>query len=387
MQQPSTSVQAIGKNPSMSTTERKNRTTDKTKSDEKDKGLPTLEPTLPSPPRPTPAITSAGRMRHRRRPSKSIPMVPIGTAIQGKYELQSVLGAGGYGQIFKAFDPNKNLHVAVKIMQKRHEPQRMILEQQILYQLKGRPEFPQLYGSGTFEDYMYIVMELLGKSLSEMRKKNEGKRFDAVTALRVGLMITDSLKVLHEMGFLHRDVKPGNMCIGATPATVRRIYLLDFGLARQFRDKGKIKRRNHVGFRGTLRYVSLNVHERKDQCTCDDLISNFYSMVELAEGTLPWTRMRDAEDIARRKRNISFEELCPFSGMSTELQEYYTYCYDNVEDPNQPNYDYLKDIIKKSLPTNFDFNTPMPWEIKPSDNSTANFTQETNPSNEPNPVT
>ncbi|RCN43843.1 hypothetical protein ANCCAN_10171 [Ancylostoma caninum] len=125
---------------------------------------------------------------------------------QGKYELQSVLGAGGYGQIFKAFDPNKNLHVAVKIMQKRHEPQRMILEQQILYQLKGRPEFPQLYGSGTFEDYMFIVMELLGKSLSEMRKKNEGKRFDAVTALRVGLMITDSLKVLHEMGFLHRYV-------------------------------------------------------------------------------------------------------------------------------------------------------------------------------------
>ncbi|EYB98136.1 hypothetical protein Y032_0134g1877 [Ancylostoma ceylanicum] len=196
----------MGKNRSMSTTERKNQTTDKTKSDDKDKGLPALEPTLPSPPRLTPAITSAGRMRHRRRPSKSIPMIPLGTAIQGKYELQSVLGAGGYGQIFKAFDANKNLHVAVKIMQKRHEPQRMILEQQILYQLKGKPEFPQLYGSGTFEDYMFIVMELLGKSLSEMRKKNEGKKFDAVTALRVGLMITDSLKVLHEMGFLHRYV-------------------------------------------------------------------------------------------------------------------------------------------------------------------------------------
>lgn len=32
--------------------------------------------------------------------------------------------------------------------------------------------------------------------------------------------------------------------------------------------------------------------------------------------------------------------------MSTELQEYYTYCYDNMEDPNQPNYEYLKDVIK-----------------------------------------
>uniref|UniRef100_W6NGA1 Serine threonine protein kinase-related domain containing protein n=1 Tax=Haemonchus contortus TaxID=6289 RepID=W6NGA1_HAECO len=90
-------------------------------------------------------MISAERARHRsRRPSKTVPMIPFGTLIQGKYELQKVLGAGGYGQIFKAFDSNKNLHVAVKIMQKRHEPQRMILEQQILYALKGKPEFPQL---------------------------------------------------------------------------------------------------------------------------------------------------------------------------------------------------------------------------------------------------
>lgn len=90
--------------------------------------------------------------------------------------------------------------------------------------------------------------------------------------------------------------------------------------------------------------------------------------------------------------------------MSTELQEYYTYCYDTVEDPNQPNYEYLKDIIKvrsafinvncsafsrlqKSLPANFDFNTPMPWELKPSDTgNTSIMTQETYPTNEPNHV-
>nr|CDJ84024.1 Serine threonine protein kinase-related domain containing protein [Haemonchus contortus] len=154
-------------------------------------------------------------------------------------------------------------------------------------------------------------MELLGKSLSELRKRSEGKRFDATTALRVGLSMTDTLKVLHDMGYLHRDIKPGNMCVGSSPATIRRIYLLDFGLARQFKEKGKIRRRGHVGFRGTLRYVSLNVHERRDQCTCDDLISNFYTMAELCEGTLPWTRLRDPEDIARRKRNVSFEELFP----------------------------------------------------------------------------
>ncbi|KAE9416084.1 hypothetical protein Angca_002286, partial [Angiostrongylus cantonensis] len=202
---------------------------------------------------------------------------------QGKYELQKVLGAGGYGQIFRAFDS---------------------------------------LGSGTFEDYMFIVMELLGKSLSDLRKKNEGRRFDSITALRVGLMMTDSLKVLHDMGYIHRDIKPGNMCIGATPESVRKVYLLDFGLARKFRRNGKVMRRGKVGFRGTLRYVSLNVHERRDQYCCGYRLS----------------------------------------GMSTELQEYYTYCYDNVEDPNQPNYEYLKDIIKKCLPIAFDFDSPMPWE-------------------------
>lgn len=300
------------KNPSVSTIRDRN-CTNQTRSDERNVQLVASLNLQPgSPPRVVPAITSAGRARHRsRRPSKTVPMLPFGTIIQGKYELQQVLGAGGYGQIFKAFDSHKNLHVAVKIMQKKHEPQRMILEQQILYALRGKPQFPQLYGSGSFEDYMYIVMELLGRSLSELRKRNEGKRFDAVTALRVGLTMTDTLKVLHEMGYLHRDVKPGNMCVGSSTATIRRIYLLDFGLARQFKDKGKIKRRGHVGFRGTLRYVSLNVHERRDQCTCDDLISNFYTMVELSEGCLPWSRLRDPEDIARRKRNTSFEELFP----------------------------------------------------------------------------
>ncbi|VDP40368.1 unnamed protein product [Heligmosomoides polygyrus] len=62
--------------------------------------------------------------------------------------------------------------------------------------------------------------------------------------------------------------------------------------------------------------------------------------------------------------------------MSTELQEYYTYCYDNMEDPNQPNYEYLKDVIKKCLSPGFDFNTPFPWENKMAEATVGNVTQE-----------
>ncbi|PIO69586.1 hypothetical protein TELCIR_08581, partial [Teladorsagia circumcincta] len=323
-------------------------------------------------------IISAGKARHRsRRPSKSIPMLPFGTLIQGKYELQQVLGAGGYGQIFKAYDSNKNLHVAIKIMQKKHEPQRMILEQQILFALKGHPEFPQLYGSGSFDDYMFIVMELLGKSLSELRKKNEGKKFDAITALRVGLLMTETLRVLHDMGYLHRNMAFTN--------NARSIIV---------KEKGIVKRRGHVGFRGTLRYVSLNVHERKDQIskdeygldqcstTADELgenvnnctheeklkLPNFCDMGKVLDSISVQEKFRAQKwsPTVRKRQDMAPQtyNLLVFSGMSTELQEYYTYCYDNVEDPNQPSYDFLKSVINKCFPAGFDFNTPMPWELK-----------------------
>lgn len=141
------------------------------------------------------------------------------------------------------------------------------------------------------------------------------------------------------------------MCVGSSTATIRRIYLLDFGLARQFKvnriqtlaqklctgSQGDItsssgQRENkapwpcwlsgHTSLRVTkrtwkersgteVRFLQPNLKACWLQCTCDDLISNFYTMVELSEGCLPWSRLRDPEDIARRKRNTSFEELFP----------------------------------------------------------------------------
>ncbi|KAK6742670.1 hypothetical protein RB195_010118 [Necator americanus] len=86
MQQPSTSVQGTGKHLSVSLSgdDRKNRATDKTKSD--DKGAQPLEPPAPSPPKPTQTVSPI-RLRHKRRPSKTIPMIPFGTIIQKWFQI------------------------------------------------------------------------------------------------------------------------------------------------------------------------------------------------------------------------------------------------------------------------------------------------------------
>ena len=145
--------------------------------------------------------------RKKTRPSKSEPLVPIGTSIQQKFRLIEVIGAGGYGQILKAYWKDEKIHVAVKIMPKRIEPQRMILEQRILYAVQNKPNFPYLFASGSVGDqYMFLVMELLGKSLSDLRKKCEGKRFEPPTAIRVSLQVLEALRIFHEIGYVHRWV-------------------------------------------------------------------------------------------------------------------------------------------------------------------------------------
>uniref|UniRef100_A0A8R1HV48 Reverse transcriptase domain-containing protein n=1 Tax=Caenorhabditis japonica TaxID=281687 RepID=A0A8R1HV48_CAEJA len=99
-----------------------------------------------------------------------------------------------------------------------------------------------------------------------------------------------ALRDVHSLGYIHRDVKPANMCFGITQNTRHVLKLVDYGLVRRFKniDGTRRKARSRPGFRGTLRYVSVRVHDRKEQCPADDFISMAYSGVELLLINLPW---------------------------------------------------------------------------------------------------
>ena len=102
---------------------------------------------------------------------------------------------------------------------------------------------------------------------------------------RLGYQILKGIEAIHEVGFLHRDVKPSNFAgktnsfqmfnnmlilklfpVGRTPQTMRKIYMLDFGLARQYTNAaGEVRpARAAAGFRGTVRYASINAHKNKE---------------------------------------------------------------------------------------------------------------------------
>ena len=84
---------------------------------------------------------------------------------------------------------------------------------------------------------------------------------------------------------------------------MRKIYMLDFGLARQYTNAaGEVRpARAAAGFRGTVRYASINAHKNKEMGRHDDLWSLFYMLVEFANGQLPWRKIKDKEQVGLMK--------------------------------------------------------------------------------------
>ena len=92
-----------------------------------------------------------------------------------------------------------------------------------------------------------------------MERRHEIKRLSHFQILK-------GIEAIHEVGFLHRDVKPSNFAVGRTSSTMRHIFMLDFGLARQYTNaQGEVRPpRGAAGFRGTVRYASINAHKNKE---------------------------------------------------------------------------------------------------------------------------
>ncbi|KAM3718071.1 Tau-tubulin kinase [Dirofilaria immitis] len=292
-----------------------------------------------------------------------------GEIIDYKFRVDKLIGGGGFGQIYRVIDQRTKSVMAIKIEPENHEPGRMILEQKVMLKLRGTPHIPQFYASGNFNGYNFIAMQILGKNLSELRKCQPKRRLSVPTVSRIGLQLVIALKAVHDIGYIHRDVKPSNICIGLY-SHKRTIYIVDFGMARQYRfDDGMVrKERYYAGFRGTIRYVSVTVHERRDQGPVDDFWSLFYSLVELFQGSLPWSAFVEPNEIAKFKKNVIFDEFGRF--VPREMEEIMKHL-SQLHYHQIPDYELIISQFKKMLPKDITDDNQYDWET--IQNDTKNF--------------
>jgi serine/threonine protein kinase/Tol biopolymer transport system component len=147
----------------------------------------------------------------------------------GPYEIQSLLGAGGMGEVYRARDTRLDRTVAVKVLASHLSSspelkQRMEREGRAISSL-NHPHICQLYDIGSQGGTDYLVMEFLeGETLSERLRRGA---LPLNEVFKIGIDVAEALAVAHRSGIVHRDLKPGNIML-----TQGGAKLMDFGLAK-----------------------------------------------------------------------------------------------------------------------------------------------------------
>ena len=152
----------------------------------------------------------------------------------GRYEIKSLIGRGGMGDLYLAYDPNTSRLVVLKLLNATLDStelrERFAREARALAAL-NHPNIVNIYDTGEFDDAPFIVMEYVrGETLAEMIKRRAplsiGQKLTLMMELCAGLAQA------HNADIVHRDIKPANLMVDQQG----RLKILDFGIARVTED-------------------------------------------------------------------------------------------------------------------------------------------------------
>lgn len=207
--------------------------------------------------------------------------------INHKYKIIEKIGEGCFGSIYKGKNIRTNEEVAIKI-ESIDNNIKLLKNESIIYQyLLNTSGIPSIKWYGRDEENYYMVINLLGKSLQEI--KNKHKLFSLKTTLQIGIKLIILLETIHEKGLIHRDVKPDNFLFGLND--LNKIFIIDFGFCKSFINHETNK---HISIKktnsliGTQSYASINAHDYIELSRRDDIESLFYMLIYFSCGTLKW---------------------------------------------------------------------------------------------------
>jgi tetratricopeptide (TPR) repeat protein/predicted Ser/Thr protein kinase len=148
----------------------------------------------------------------------------------GRYEIVSLIGSGGMGEVYRARDVQLGRDVAVKVLGAKalEDPSRLerFEKEARAVALLSHPNILDIHDFGEDGGVAYAVTELLeGKNL---RERMEGTSLPLSKALEIGREVAEGLAAAHGKGIVHRDLKPENIFITSTG----QVKILDFGIAR-----------------------------------------------------------------------------------------------------------------------------------------------------------
>jgi serine/threonine protein kinase len=200
------------------------------------------------------------------------------------YEISTLIGEGGMGEVYKATDKNLQRTVAIKIIKKelKNDPefqQRFLTEAQLIAKL-NHPNIIQIYQSDTFDEQIYLVMEYIEGTQLNYYPFKESNSFEE--QLQILLKVTRGLQCAHENKIIHRDIKSSNIMIGRNGD----VKLLDFGIARSQINHKNLTNTNSV--LGSVAYMAPEVAKGEPASVCSDIYSLGIVLFEMVTKKLPF---------------------------------------------------------------------------------------------------
>ncbi|MEP7208111.1 MAG: protein kinase [Casimicrobiaceae bacterium] len=205
----------------------------------------------------------------------------------GRYQIRELVGEGAMATVYKAYDPEINRTIAVKLLKSQLREDNEY-HARFLREAKGagvlsHPNIVTVFDVGEDHNHPYIAMELVdGPTLADYLR--ERKTLGTGEILQIGIELTRALGYAHRKGIVHRDVKPGNIMLSSDRHTVK---VADFGICRI--DDSDATQQTQIGnVLGTPHYMSPEQVLGQKVDARSDLFSAGVVLYQLLTGTLPF---------------------------------------------------------------------------------------------------
>ncbi len=228
------------------------------------------------------------------------------------YQIISLLGEGGMGSVYKAYDLQLERYVAIKIIKPKLLKDPIFVERfriEAKNQAKlNHPNIVTVYGFIETREATGFVMEYVDGSTISQLITTYG-RLDLIYSMRVLQQVLLAIDYAHSMGFVHRDLKPSNIIIDRNGIA----KIMDFGISKSLNENQRITR---VGFNiGTIHYMSPEQIKGLEPSPQTDIYSLGITLYEMLSGSPPFTSKSDYEiyeahlKMIPRKLSETFPEI------------------------------------------------------------------------------